>query len=119
MLAPLRPAQTNMNPCCPLQNPANPKIHYETTGPEIWEQTKGQVDILIAGAHTSRCLGGMGAHESLWVWRLRELLDQATCQLVTSVYPALRYRCGHRRHHQRHWPLPQGEEAQRAGGCRC
>jgi len=62
-----RIASSSLNYFMPQQfkNPANPEIHFKTTGPEIWEQTRGGIDVLVSGVGTGGTISGVSRYIKL------------------------------------------------------
>lgn len=61
-----------------FSNPANPRIHYETTGPELWSDMKGRIDVFVYGSGTGGTISGVG----------RFLKEKAPGIQVVAVEPA-------------------------------
>jgi len=61
-----------------FSNPANPRVHYETTGPELWAQMEGRVDAFVYGSGTGGTISGVG----------RFLEERARDVMVVAVEPA-------------------------------
>lgn len=60
-----------------FDNPANPQAHFDTTGPEIWQDMQGQVDVFVAGVGTGGTVSGIGGY----------LKSQCTSVKVVAVEP--------------------------------
>jgi cysteine synthase A len=61
-----------------FSNPANPRVHYEFTGPELWEQMHGRIDAFVYGSGTGGTISGVG----------RYIKERSPNTLVVSVEPA-------------------------------
>jgi cysteine synthase len=70
-----------------FENPANPRIHFETTGPEIWSDTEGAIDVLVAGIGTGGTITGISRY--IKQARKKKILsvgvEPARCPVITQT----------------------------------
>jgi cysteine synthase A len=70
-----------------FQNPANPEIHFQTTGPEIWSDTDGKVDIFVAGVGTGGTITGVSRYikqvQKKAIWSVA--VEPAASPVLTAI----------------------------------
>ncbi len=76
-----------------FQNPANPEIHFQTTGPEIWNDTDGQIDIFVAGVGTGGTITGVSRFikgqkgKKIWSVAVEPALSPVLTQISNGEQP--------------------------------